>query len=379
MLYVEGQRLEKADKQFQNLYNNAIERLKEVSGSKDQFHVVFKVRPSDVSQLKTDDETYVNTTADEGIVFDQTVYEPTLNRTVNWVYSEKPLPEKNGEVDLSRAGMKWMFKQDSLTEIVKDQDLAFFLYHVDPRFGEREDNKKYQLVDNRGEAEREVESKRPEIKFQYTLYEKLPENEDNLQTVALAWGVERSGEKPVNTVLIELERAVRMGEQEKQRGNRLAKGIDEFLEDVKLGKKTRVKSLVQLASDNKIIKVSMQKNNMGVFWLDNYEALSEKIIDLTPRNVNFWKDILTDYLLDNENVLNILKSDLEIHENDPVIDMEYQEFFDRFFDKDMKKYTEQVALKCKINPKGKSKAALRDELLEYFKQNYGFEYKELQS
>jgi hypothetical protein len=123
----------------------------------------------------------------------------------------------------------------------------------------------------------------------------------------------------------------------------------------------------------------MQKNNMGVFWLDNYEALSEKIIDLTPRNVNFWKDILTDYLLDNENVLNILKSDLEIHENDPVIDMEYQEFFDRFFDKDMKKYTEQVALKCKINPKGKSKAALRDELLEYFKQNYGFEYKELQS
>jgi hypothetical protein len=379
MLYVEGQRLEKADKQFQNLYNNAIERLKEVSGSKDQFHVVFKVRPSDVSQLKTDDETYVNTTADEGIVFDQTVYEPTLNRTVNWVYSEKPLPEKNGEVDLSRVGMKWMFKQDSLTEIVKDQDLAFFLYHVDPRFGEREDNKKYQLVDNRGEAEREVESKRPEIKFQYTLYEKLPENEDNLQTVALAWGVERSGEKPVNTVLIELERAVRMGEQEKQRGNRLAKGIDEFLEDVKLGKKTRVKSLVQLASDNKIIKVSMQKNNMGVFWLDNYEALSEKIIDLTPRNVNFWKDILTDYLLDNENVLNILKSDLEIHENDPVIDMEYQEFFDRFFDKDMKKYTEQVALKCKINPKGKSKAALRDELLEYFKQNYGFEYKELQS
>jgi hypothetical protein len=389
MIYVEGIPLNKAEEPFKKYYQEVTQRLRQISQSsgrsEEDFAVVFKVRPKDVTQLKTKDGRRVNTTGDYCVSFHQVVHDKKLNKSIDWVYSEIPLPERDGRADVTKAPYgRWMFSQDRLTEIIKDIDLAFFLYHVDPHFGEAKDNRIYQLVDARGADEKQVESQLPEINFKYALYgEGSPlKKEETLVTVARAWGVEEAETKPVPSLQVALERAVKAGELEKQKGNKFSRGIAEFLQDVHLGERTRVLSLIQMAIDKKIVRAVSDNKQAGVFWLDEFGALAEKIINLTPRNQRYWKDLFAEHLIGNPNVLQTLRADVGVIDKtdkdtgEVLKDFDAQDFFDRFYEEDMKGVTREVAQSVGISPFGKKKGQLRQELLEYFEKEKGFVYKE---
>lgn len=385
MLYANGKPLDEASQELKDEYNEVVNRLWQTSLSDDQFIVRFKIRHSDISYLKNTQGQFVTTSGEQHIPFSQSVHDKKLNRLVNWVYSETPLPENNGRVDVSQAKIgRWFFRQDRITETITDEELAFFLYHVDPRFGEKNQNSKYQLIDTRGENQRRIEQKTPQIEFEYTLYgpQSSLADDEKLQMVAQAWGIEQAGKRDRADLIVHLESAVLKGEQEKLRGNRYARGIKEFLEDVKMGEQTQIRSIAQMAVDHKILAVDKRPDRMGIYWTDTYGNQTDKILTLTQRTKEFWLDNLTEYLNNYPNVLDILKADLnwtkDFAENAPaeIGNMAIQEFFDRFYEDDMKSKVREVAMKCGLKPVGKKKPAIRQELLDYFNKHYGFEYKE---
>ena len=390
MLYVNGKPLEEVDQKFKDKYEKVVGRLQQASVSKDTFAVVFKTRPKDISQLKNQRGQYVTTSGDQHVPFERNVYDRDFNRTIHWRYTKTPLPEVGGKLDTSQAEIgDWFFQQDKITETIVDEELAFFLYYCDPLFGEKSENKKYYLLDARSENERLIEDKTPKVEFQYMLYgpeSPLKTEQNRLYMVALAWGIEHADQRDRNDLIVRLEQEVLKGEQEKSRGSKYAKGIKEFIEDVKMGEKTKVRSLVQMAVDKNILHVDKRPQSMGVYWLDQYGNVTDKVITLSTRTKDYWLELTTDYMVNYPNALEIIKGDLKFHDKQQenavaeLGDMSIQYFFDHFYDDDMKTKVREVAMKCGAKPVGKSKPQVRQILLDYFKEHYDFHYEnEMQS
>ena len=401
MLYINGKTFDQTEQAFKDQYYKAIERLRQVSNSTtNRFSVTFKIKQQAITWLKNPEGGYFNATGEQFVNFNRNVYDKELNRTVNWLYSDSPLPETGkGTVDLNAADLgKWFFQQDKISETVHDEELAFFLYHVDPRFGEKSKGSYAYLVDVRGENEKVLERKAPVVEFEYMIYHPsspLRSNKETLKTVARAWGIESVDDRAESDLVVALEKAVNRGEQEKQKGNRMARGTSEFLEDAKLDDKTRIRSLVQKAADRDVIAVNKKSSQSGVYWLDQYGIYGEKIISLTPRNKDMWIQQMADYLMTNTTVLNLLEEELgegiieeelgkgkkerkqgifELEEDASFQDL--QTFFDDFYREDMKSTWREVAKRCDIKSYARRKSEVKEELIQYFKDQYGFEYKE---
>jgi hypothetical protein len=387
MLYANGKSIfEKGQEQFKEIYEQTLERLKEANESKNGFAVVFKVKPSRIIAQPTDQGFDVHTTADDFINFTKLVDEKDsqgITRKVQWIYSEEPLPKDGDTIDTSNAKKgKWFFKQDKISETISDPDLAFFLYHCHPKFGEAKNRALYQLVDRKHEAKTHVSKRQGEVEFQYVLYGEnspLQQDDSKLRIVARAWDVKNVGDKDKEILLQELEAAVQKGETYKKNGNKNSRGIAEFLEDTKLGEITKVMSYIKMAQEQEIIGINdYQPDRMGVYWLDGAGGFAGKILGLTPRSKHNWVAKTAEYLLNPNNVgiLNAIKTELGIatqeeQENagEPI---DPQEILDNFFEDEYKSTVSNICKNYGIRVTGRKKELWMQDLIDIWKKDPQF-------
>ena len=174
MLYVNGKRLENADQYWKDKYEEVIDRLWKASKDKNKFSVVFTVAPHRIITQETVNGGKVHTTGTELVNLTRTIRvkdKDGRERNVNFVYSESPLDEKDGKVNAKdQTTLHRMFGDNNITETIRDEELAFFLYFVHPKFGEEGSKKPYYLIDERSRAEKKVELAQDDVEFKYLLY-----------------------------------------------------------------------------------------------------------------------------------------------------------------------------------------------------------------
>jgi len=225
MLYVNGKRLENADQYWKDKYEEVIDRLWKASKDKNKFSVVFTVAPHRIITQETVNGGKVHTTGTELVNLTRTIRvkdKDGRERNVNFVYSESPLDEKDGKVNAKdQTTLHRMFGDNNITETIRDEELAFFLYFVHPKFGEEGSKKPYYLIDERSRAEKKVELAQDDVEFKYLLYSSnspIRQDENKMRMLAGAWGVEDAQRKELPMVIIELERLVGRGEYAKKMG-----------------------------------------------------------------------------------------------------------------------------------------------------------------
>lgn len=382
MLYVNGYSLESyaEDSWVKKLFNDVVERLEQAKVGQD-FAVKFRIKESKITSLRTDKGRIINVTPDEFINYKQTVTEKDdkgRTKRVQYVYSEDPLPEENGKVDTTGAKLgKWMYRQNTAEETVKDVELAFFLYHVHKKFGEKEDGRTYYLVDARSEATKKIEGESKNVKYKYILYADdgpLRQDEQKLRTIAQAWGVEDVMTKDPEVIVTELDQKVQEGEQHKKEGSDNARGIKEFIEDSKLGYMTQVMAIVQQAVDQNILGVELAKpNQLGVYYLDSNGGLAKKIIGLTPKSLDAWKVRAAQYLASpgNEGQLNAIKVELGIateeEEQNAGEEIDPYEILDNFYADEYKTKVKEICKSYDIRIPGRKKEDWRADLIKVWK------------
>jgi len=145
-------------------------------------------------------------------------------------------------------GKRSIFVSENITiELDKDPELAFFLYYKSPLL--KSDQLK--VDDPAGEAKREGDKARRELELTTGLYGVLSD-EDQLKIVAQAWGVASVEKKHADSIRTELKRIVLAGDSAK-RTNPSAKGVKEFIEEMKVTDSVRLRSLIMTMVENKKI------------------------------------------------------------------------------------------------------------------------------
>ena len=174
-----------------------------------------------------------------------------------WEYIKgSPKLEPNGL--WSATGKRSEFIYESLViSLDKDPELAFFVYYKSPLFSRENKHGKVvikQLIidDPLSDAKRNEEKERADLELNFAIYNTLSDDEQ-LRVMAQGYGVANADTKDPVMVRKELKAAVLEGEK-KSRRDPMAKGIKEFLGELKVTDSIRLRSLVQLAMDKEIIK-----------------------------------------------------------------------------------------------------------------------------
>ena len=378
MLYIDGKRLEQAGEYWQNKYKEVVDRLWKASRSKGNFVVSFKVAPTKVSTQYLDNGMQVHTVGSERVRLERTidmVDENGRRRKVHFAYSEEPLPESDGKADFKGfMGGKWMFGENNLVETIDDEELAFFLYFVHPRFGDDRSKAPFMLIDERSDAEKKVETQEDEVEFKYFLYSKsspLRQDESKLRTIARAWGVEDVADKDVPLLLTKIEESVMAGERAKKLGKNHARGIREFLEDTNLGEMVEIMSIIQLAHEDGLIGLNTRPNQMGVYWFNENGDPAGKIIGLTGKTLDNWRVRLADHLMGNRGILNSIKYELgmevDLSSGEDTGQIDYYDLLNNFFADDYKSQVNSICKYYGIRTAGVKKELWREKLLDVLK------------
>ena len=152
----------------------------------------------------------------------------------------------NGLYDLGSKRSMMIF-DDVTININKQPDLAFFLYYKSPFF-----KSGLLKIDNPdAEAKLEGDRQRAELELQTALYGIL-NDEDQLKVVAQSYGIAGTEKKHSDVIRKELKAVVLKGEQNKKR-DATAKGIGEFLSELKVTDAVRLRSLIKIAEDKKMV------------------------------------------------------------------------------------------------------------------------------
>ena len=165
----------------------------------------------------------------------------------SWAYCKgapKLLPNNLWEA----TGKRSVFVEDSITVSLKrEPELAFFLYYKSPVFKAN----LLKISDPTADARAEGDKARAELDLQTALYGTLGE-EEQLKIVAQAYGVSGVDKKHPDAIRKELKNIVIAGNK-KKRSDPTAKGIKEFLEEMKVTDSVRLRSLIMTMVDNKKI------------------------------------------------------------------------------------------------------------------------------
>lgn len=146
-------------------------------------------------------------------------------------------------------GKRSKFITDNIViSLKKEPELAFFLYYKSPFIGAG----LLKIDDPAAEAKIEGDKARAELELQTALYQVLGDVEQ-LKVVAQAYGVSGVDSKHPDSVRKELKALVLIGEK-KRRSDPTAKGIKEFIEEMKVTDSVRLRSLVMTMVDNGKIK-----------------------------------------------------------------------------------------------------------------------------
>jgi hypothetical protein len=381
MLYIDGKRREEASEYWQRKYEEVVDRLWKASTSKNRFNVTFRVSPKKIVTQYTTNGMEINTTGTEFVRLERTVDVPDEKgriKKVNFAYSEEPLDEENGRVNIRKySGLRRMFGDGKIYETIDDEELAFFLYFVHPRFGDDSRKVSYCLIDERSEAQKEVEDSRDEVEFKFLLYSEnspLRQDESKLRVVAKAWGVEDvNAETDIPLIIKRLKDKVMSGENAKKRGRTSARGIKEFMEDSNMGTMVEIMAIIQKAYEERLIDIeTMKPNKMGVYWL-NEEGNDHagKILGLTGKTIDTWRTRLADHLMDNEQILNSIKSELGIaterEEKHASKKVDYIDLLDNFFEYDYKTQAKNVCKYFGLRTAGVKKEKWREQLIDVLK------------
>ena len=166
-----------------------------------------------------------------------------------WEYCEgQPKLLPNGLWEAT--GKRSKFITDAVTiSLNKDPELAFFIYYKSPLFSREGKNgrmvvKQLIIDDPNQQAKIEGDKERAELELKTALYGVLQDGEQ-LNIMAQAYGVATDKKHP-DAIRKELKDKVMLGEKQKKR-DPMAKGVREFLDELKVTDAVRLRSLLTSA------------------------------------------------------------------------------------------------------------------------------------
>jgi len=150
-------------------------------------------------------------------------------------------------------GKRSIMPTDSfIIDLESKPDLAFFLYYKSPLVLSGQ----WIVYDPDGDAKAKGDKKRLELDLNHALYGVLSDdNIEQLKVVAQAYGISRTDKKHPDNIRVELEKAVLDGEV-KKRSDPTARGVKEFIEELKVTDSVKLRSLVMVGIDDDKIKWS---------------------------------------------------------------------------------------------------------------------------
>jgi hypothetical protein len=304
MLYVNNERV-KLDDPNSKYAQEFQEKKKEIE--RVGYPVVLRVLPTWISGSMTTDGQWVQHVPAQFINF-TAIEEREDEGSVEWRYSPTPARVKNGETIFQERGKRFFENNRRTEKLGKDKiDLLFFLIYKSGKHG-----KIFEMVDDRAESEERVEKKRQQAKLTEVLYganSPLTGNLDRLKTVAQSWGIESRG-KTEAQMLDSLEMAVLQGEKYKtEKGTR---GVDDFIEDTKLGEMTQIRAMINQAVEQRIIGFDQSTYTYGWHYLDKNGKNKYKIMGLAPKSEDIKEQKLAEHLHKHKPALDTLKEALGI-------------------------------------------------------------------
>jgi hypothetical protein len=186
-----------------------------------------------------------------------------------WSYLEgSPIVLPNGLCDIRETRM-WLNGADLVLDWKKNADFAFFVYFKTDLIK----TGRYKVKDPEKEAIKRAQARKAKHDLATAIYDGLTD-ENKLRNVAASWGVDGAF-KDISEILREkLEaKVIEMDEKKsKEPNNPQLRGIQEFLEDVKVGDEVRRKALVQYAIDQN--KIVYDKFAVKFKWADGRDIVS---------------------------------------------------------------------------------------------------------
>lgn len=303
MLYVNSEPIKlDGDSKYAKEFQGSKKEIEEVG-----FPIKLRVVSSWVTGTMTKDGQWVQHVPAQFINYVATEYRDDEG-SIEWRYSPTPARKKGDEFVFPTRGERFFENNKRIMSFNRDQiDLIFFLLNKSTHKG-----KIYELVDERGEAQERVDKKRRAAKLTEALYGTNSPLHDNLalvKTIAQSWGIPNVQGKTESMLLDHLERAVLEGERLKGKGKDV-RGIDEFVQDIKLDDRTKIRAVIQEAIDKGVIAFNENTQNYGWFFLTGDNKWSTKIQTMSPRSYDTRQQKLADYLLHNKSVLNMIKADI---------------------------------------------------------------------
>jgi hypothetical protein len=155
-------------------------------------------------------------------------------------------------------GKRSIFVTDSISVSTKDDpELAFFLFYKSAivKGGQ------LSVYDPDAEARAEGDKVRANMEIDIAIYGTL-DDEEQLRTVASAWGVAKVNDKHPDTIRKELKDSVFKGETRK-RVDPLSRGVAEFKDDMKVTDATRLRIVINKAKELGILQYTLGKFKVG--------------------------------------------------------------------------------------------------------------------
>lgn len=208
------------------------------------------------------------------------------NGSALWSYCKgSPVVQANGLMDIRERSM-WLSGADMSLDWKKDADFAFYFYFKTNMIS----SGTYRVKDPEKEALKRAQARRAKHDLATAIYDGLID-ENKLRAVAASWGVDNAYKDIPDIIREKLEKKVIEADEKKTKepNNHAIRGIQDFLEDVKVGDEIRRKALIQYAVDQS--KIKFDKFAVKYKWADGRD-----IVSVDPRFLNNSIEYLANYL-----------------------------------------------------------------------------------
>lgn len=184
------------------------------------------------------------------------------NGTEEWAYSENAAKVKDGEVEINPR-QKLVLNGEFYLDLNTQADLAYFLISKHPFFNGKKP--KYLIHDKRQIARSKAEEYKRKSKVEHTIFGDTSPFANSLKEIKLVskrWGIADVDNKEKETLQIELYDKImdaenRLSSARDDRTRAGIRGIDAFLEDVKMKEDIHVGALAQEAIEKGIVTFNL--------------------------------------------------------------------------------------------------------------------------
>lgn len=233
-----------------------------------------------------------------------------LTRSVNgvsWAYCRNaPKTEANGLVSVPVNDNSELLQGDMISlDLKKNPDYTFFFWFKSGQIGTN-----FSVYEPEADRMRELKEKQERIRVQSLIWADM--DETKFKMVCQAWGItlkdkSTKEEKPMEVLRQEMEDKVFKGEEKKQKDKTdlMARGIAEFLADIKADEFTRPKALIQYAIEEG--RIVYDKKN-GHYY---FEGADICFVPYGHQDPTLRQEFLAKFLRNTDNVdmwLSILKA-----------------------------------------------------------------------